>query len=54
MIPYSDIALQNLLSNGLISDGTKPLPKPMLAYNQQGPVTITLWQFRKYNPANNW
>ena len=25
--------------NGLLPDGTKPLPEPMLIYHQLGPVT---------------
>ena len=28
--------------NGLLPDGTKPLPEPMLTYHQGGQVTITL------------
>ena len=28
--------------NGLLPDGTKPLPEPMLTYHQSGPVIITL------------
>ena len=32
--------------NGLLPDGTKPLPEAMLTY-QWGPVTITCGQFRK-------
>ena len=27
--------------NGLLPDGTKPLPEPMLTYHLYGPVTIT-------------
>ena len=33
--------------NGLLLDGTKPLPEPILTFHQSGPVTITCGQFRK-------
>ena len=26
--------------NGLLPDGTKPLPEPMLTYHKDGPVTL--------------
>ena len=31
--------------NGLLPDGTKPLPEPMLTYHQSGPVAFTWGQF---------
>ena len=34
-------------SNGLVPDGTKPLPEPMLTYHQQGPVAFIWVQFYK-------
>ena len=34
-------------SNGLLIDGTKPLPKPMLTYRQWGSVAFTYNQFHK-------
>ena len=33
--------------NGLLPDGTKPLPKPMLTDHQRSPVTFIVGQFRK-------
>ena len=42
-----DIDLGNIVSgNGLLPDGTKPLPEPMLTY-QYGPVTFIWGQFHK-------
>ena len=42
--PYGD----NISSdNGLMPDGTKPLPEPMLTDHQWSPVTFTLGQFHK-------
>ena len=35
------------LGNGLLPDGTKPLPEPKLTYHQLGPVTITHGKFNK-------
>ena len=31
--------------NGLMPDGTKPLPEPMLTYHQLGRVAFTWWQY---------
>ena len=31
--------------NGLLPDGTKPLPEPVLTYHQSGPVAFTWGQF---------
>ena len=28
--------------NGLLPDGTKPLPEPIMTYHEGGPVAITL------------
>ena len=40
--PYGDMNLGQIGSgNGLVPDGTKPLPEPMLTYHQQGPVAFT-------------
>ena len=33
------------LGNGLLPDGTKPLPETMLIYHQEGVVVLTLGQF---------
>ena len=33
--------------NGLLPDGTKPLPEPMLTDHQLSPVTFLLGQFHK-------
>ena len=35
-----EIWVNSGLGNGLLPDGTKPLPEPMLTYHQQGPVTF--------------
>ena len=44
--PYGDIIWVNIGSgNGLLPDGTKPLPEPMLTYHQSGLVAFTQWQF---------
>ena len=34
------------LDNGLLSDGTKPLPEPMLNYNLENFVALTQEQFK--------
>ena len=42
--PYGDIIWINTgSSNGLVPDGTKPLPEPMLTYQQWGSV-VSSWQ----------
>ena len=39
--PYDDTNYVNIgLDNGLLLDGTKPLPEPMLTYHQYGPLTF--------------
>ena len=38
---------QHRLNNGLLPDGTKPLPESMLTYHQHGPVTFLQKQFHK-------
>ena len=44
--PYADIDMgQPGSGNGLLPDGTKPLPEPMLTYHKWGPVKITWGQF---------
>ena len=46
--PYGDRDLgQHWLSNGLLPDGTKPLPEPMLTDYQWSPVTFILGKFHK-------
>ena len=37
------MALDNLVNTGLLPDGTKPLPEPMLNYHQLGPE-IFIWR----------
>ena len=34
-------------ANGLLPDGTKPLPEPMLTYRQYGPVAFILVRYVK-------
>ena len=34
--------------NGLLPDGTKPLPEPMLTYHQCSPSTFSCGQYHKY------
>ena len=41
MTPYG-ITVNIGSGNGLLPDGTKPLPEPMLTYHQEGPVTF-IW-----------
>ena len=36
--------------NGLVPDGTKPLPEPMLTYHQSDPMTITWRQCHRSYP----
>ena len=48
VMPYSIISLVNLgSSNGLLPDGTKPLPEPMLTNHQCGVVAFTWGQFHR-------
>ena len=52
-MPYVNIGLgQHWFSNGLVPDGTKPLPEPMMTYHQWGTVTITGGQFHKIPPSS--
>ena len=37
--------------DGLLPDGTKPLPEPMLTYHKYIPVTITWGQFHIWDPS---
>ena len=37
--------------NGLLPNGTKPLPEPMLTYHKYGPVTLIWEQFHKDTSA---
>ena len=46
VMPYGDRDRGNIGSgNGLLPDGTKPLPEPMLTYHQWSFVVFTLQQF---------
>ena len=40
--------------NGLLPDGNKPLPEPMLTYHQSGPETFTWGQFTRDTWAINY
>ena len=63
MTLYADMVTEICINigsgNGLLPDGTKPLPEPMLTYHQWGPVTITWGQFpvtikfHSYLPGDN-
>ena len=44
---WTEIWVNIASGNGLLPDGTKPLPEPMLADHQWSPVTSVLWQFHK-------
>ena len=39
--------------NGLLPDGTKPLPAPMLIYRKYGPMTLSKDNFFRDTPAIN-
>ena len=46
--PYGDRVLVNICSgNGLLPDGTKPLPEPMLTYHHWNLVTFISGRFHK-------
>ena len=46
---YGPIELgQHCSGNGLLPDGTKPLPEPMLTYHQGGLVAFDWWHPKKY------
>ena len=48
VMPYSDRDLVNIGSgNGLLPDGTKPLPEPILTDHQWSSVAFILGQFHK-------
>ena len=48
VMPYGDIDLGHIGSgNGLLPDGTKPLPEPMLTVHNLSPVTFISGQFHK-------
>ena len=47
LVMSSGILVNTGLGNGLLPDGTKPLPEPMLTYHQCGTVTITWGKFRE-------
>ena len=48
MTPYGGRYLgQHGSGNGLLPDGTKPLPEPMSIYHQQGPLAFIWVQFYK-------
>ena len=48
--------VNNGSGNGLLPDGTKPFPEPMLTFHQSGPVAFKWWQFHRkhsrYQPMN--
>ena len=47
MRPYVDTDLVNIgLSNGLMPDGSRPLPKPMPTNHRWGPVAFS-WEMLK-------
>ena len=37
--------------NGLLPDGTKPLPEPKLTFRKHGPVTLSKGNFTRDTPA---
>ena len=41
----SEILANSGLCDGLLLDGTKPLPEPVFTYDQWRPVTVTFEQF---------
>ena len=43
----SGSTLALVICNGLLPDGTKPLPEPTLTYHQEGPVIFIWGQFHK-------
>ena len=52
--PYDDKDwVNNGSGNGLLPDGTKPLPEPMLTY-QHGLLTFIYEQFRKSYVIHQW
>ena len=52
MTPYGDRDLGNIGSgNGLVPDGTKPLPEPMLIYHQWGPLELIWVNFTRDTSA---
>ena len=57
MTPYGDIWVNIGSGNGLLPDGTKPLPEPMLTYHQYGPVSFFLSEDlikRSSEGTNQW
>ena len=48
-----EIVVNICSSNGLLPDGTKPLPEPMLAYHQLGQVTFIWGNFTRDISAVN-
>ena len=55
VMPYGDRTLVNIGSgNGLVPDGTKPLPEPMLTDHQWSPMTFILGQFHKRCLNHQW
>ena len=45
--PYGEILVNTDPDNGLLPDGTKPLPEPMLINHQSGIVAFSLGEFHK-------
>ena len=55
MTPYGDKIWVKIGSgSGLLPDGTKPLPEPMLTYRKWGPVTNIWRQFHKRYIPQSW
>ena len=55
MTSYGGIDWVNIGSgNGLLPDGTKPLPEPMLTYHPQDPLTFIWCQFHKRYISHQW
>ena len=43
----SEILVNIGSGNGLVPNGTKPIPEPVLTYHQWGPATFIWGQFNK-------
>ena len=57
MTPYGKIGLGQYwlrLRNGLLPNGTEPLPKPLLTYHQWGLVIFTWEQLDKKKISKQW
>ena len=59
LIPYGNIDICLGWGNGLLSDGTKPLPKPMLTYHPWGSLAFSWGQVHRngskyHSLQNSW